>query len=47
LHRFHNIRHEELARLFDCSVGAVKVRTHRALGALRERYFKLRQERAA
>jgi len=47
LHRFHNIRHEELARLFDCSVGAVKVRMHRALGALRERYFKLRQERAA
>jgi RNA polymerase sigma-70 factor (ECF subfamily) len=47
LHRFHNIRHEELARLFDCSVGAVKVRMHRALGALRERYFKLRQDRAA
>jgi RNA polymerase sigma factor (sigma-70 family) len=47
LHRFHNIRHEELARLFDCSVGAVKVRMHRALGALREHYFKLRQEPAA
>ena len=47
LHRFHHLRHEELARLFDCSVGAVKVRMHRALGALRERYFKLRQERAA
>jgi RNA polymerase sigma-70 factor (ECF subfamily) len=47
LHRFQNIRHEELARLFDCSVGAVKVRMHRALGALREQYFKLRQEHAA
>jgi RNA polymerase sigma-70 factor (ECF subfamily) len=47
LYRFQNVRHEELARLFDCSVGAVKVRMHRALGALRERYFKLRQERAA
>jgi RNA polymerase sigma factor (sigma-70 family) len=47
LHRFHHLRHEELARLFDCSVGAVKVRMHRALGVLRERYFKLRQERAA
>lgn len=47
LHRFQHVRHDELARLFDCSVGAVKVRMHRALGALRERYFKLRHERAA
>jgi RNA polymerase sigma-70 factor (ECF subfamily) len=47
LHRFQNLRHEEIARLFDCSVGAVKVRAHRALAALRERYFKLRQEKTA
>lgn len=47
LHRFQNLRHEEIARLLDCSVGAVKVRAHRALGALRERYFKLRKERLA
>jgi RNA polymerase sigma factor (sigma-70 family) len=46
LHRFQHVRHEELARLFDCSVGAVKVRMHRALAALRERYFQLRHERA-
>src|SRR5882757_3119635 len=45
LHRFQNLRHEEIARLLDCSVGAVKVRAHRALGALRDRYFKLRQGR--
>jgi RNA polymerase sigma factor (sigma-70 family) len=47
LHRFQHVRHEELARLFDCSVGAVKVRMHRALAALRESYFKLRHEPAA
>lgn len=42
LHRFQNLPHEDIARLLDCSVGAVKVRAHRALGALRDRYFKLR-----
>jgi RNA polymerase sigma factor (sigma-70 family) len=47
LHRFQNLRHEEIARLLDCSVGAVKVRVHRALGSLREHYFKMRRERPA
>lgn len=47
LHRFQNLRHEEIARLLDCSVGAVKVRAHRALGALRDIYFKIRRERLA
>ncbi|MBI5382560.1 MAG: RNA polymerase sigma factor [Opitutae bacterium] len=46
LHRFQHVRHQELARLFDCSVGAVKVRMHRALIALREHYLKLRREPA-
>lgn len=47
LHRFQNLRHDEIARLLDCNVGTVKVRVHRALNALRDRFFRLRQERAA
>jgi RNA polymerase sigma factor (sigma-70 family) len=47
LHRFQNLRHEEIGRLLDCSAGAVKVRVHRALSALRELYFKLRHEKLA
>ncbi len=45
LHRFQNLRQDEIARLLDCNVGAVKVRVHRALGALRDRFFRLRKER--
>ena len=47
LSRLQNIEHKEIARLLDCSVGAVKVRAHRALKELREVYFKIRKERAA
>ncbi|HEY0947004.1 MAG TPA: RNA polymerase sigma factor [Opitutaceae bacterium] len=47
LHRFQNLRHDEIARLLDINVGTVKVRIHRALGALRDRYFKLRKEHFA
>ncbi|MBL9208146.1 MAG: RNA polymerase sigma factor [Opitutaceae bacterium] len=47
LHRFQNLRHDEIARLLDCSVGAVKVRAHRALATLRDVYFRLRRERLA
>jgi RNA polymerase sigma factor (sigma-70 family) len=47
MHRFQNLRHEEMARLLDCTVGAVKVRIHRSLTQLREAYFRLRRERAA
>lgn len=46
LHRFQNLPHEDIARLLDCSVGAVKVRAHRALGALRVQYFRLREGKA-
>lgn len=42
LHRFQNLKHEEIARLLDCTPGAVKVRAHRALAALRDVFFKLR-----
>ena len=47
LSRLQNVEPKELAKLLDCSVGAVKVRAHRALKELREVYFKLRKEKAA
>jgi RNA polymerase sigma-70 factor (ECF subfamily) len=47
LARFQHLNHQEIARLLDCSVGAVKVRAHRALKELREVYFKIRRERTA
>ena len=46
LSRFQHLRHEEIARLLDTSVGAVKVRAHRALKDLRDAYFKLTREPA-
>ena len=36
LSRFHDLRYEEVARICDCSVGAVRVRVHRALKELRD-----------
>ena len=47
LARLEHLNHQEIARLLDCSVGAVKVRAHRALKELREVYFKIRKEQAA
>jgi RNA polymerase sigma-70 factor (ECF subfamily) len=47
LSRLQHLEHQEIARLLDCSVGAVKVRAHRALKELREVYFKIRKEAAA
>ncbi len=47
LSRFQNLEHKEIALLLDCTVGAVKVRAHRALKELRELYFKIRREHAA
>jgi RNA polymerase sigma-70 factor (ECF subfamily) len=44
LARFQHLRHEEIARLLDISIGAVKVRVHRALKDLRDVYFKLSRE---
>lgn len=43
LSRFQDLPQEEIARLFDTTVGAVKVRVHRAFTALRDRYFRLRR----
>lgn len=47
LARLQNLEHKEIAKLLDCSVGAVKVRAHRALKELREVFFKIRKEKAA
>ena len=47
LARLQHLRHEEIARLLDISVGAVKVRVHRALKELRDIYFKLSREQPA
>ncbi len=46
LSRLQNVEHKEIARLLDTSVGAVKVRVHRALNELRQVYFKMRRESA-
>jgi RNA polymerase sigma factor (sigma-70 family) len=47
LARLQHLEHKEIARLLDCSLGAVKVRAHRALKELREIYFKIRKEKTA
>ena len=47
LSRLQHLELKEVARLLDCSVGAVKVRAHRALKELREAYLKIRKEKIA
>ncbi|MDP2136614.1 MAG: RNA polymerase sigma factor [Candidatus Didemnitutus sp.] len=46
LSRLQNVEQKEIARLMDTTVGAVKVRVHRALKELRDVYFKIRREQA-
>ncbi len=46
LARFQHLRHDEIARLLNISVGNVKVRVHRALRELRDIYLKLSREPA-
>ena len=43
LHRFQHLRHDEIARLLNITTGAAKVRVHRALAALRDKFFQLRR----
>lgn len=43
LHRLQQLPYDELAELFGCSVGAMKVRVHRALQALRDAFQRLSQ----
>ncbi|WP_317128172.1 RNA polymerase sigma factor [Hymenobacter persicinus] len=41
LSRFQELKYEQIAQLLDTTVGAVKVRAHRALGQLKNIYLKL------
>jgi RNA polymerase sigma factor (sigma-70 family) len=41
LSRFEDLPYEEIAQLLGCSVGAVKVRVHRAMQQLRETYLQM------
>jgi RNA polymerase sigma-70 factor (ECF subfamily) len=45
--RFLEWKHEEIARVLNVEIGTVKVRVHRALRELGDRFFALRGERAA
>src|SRR5580698_4363167 len=45
--RFLELKYEEIAAVLDCEVGTVKVRVHRALRELGDRFFALRGERAS
>lgn len=45
LSRFHNLRYQDIAQILKCETGTVKVRVHRALKELREKFCELRGER--
>ncbi len=47
LHRFQHLQHDEIGRLLNITAGAAKVRVHRALTALRTKFFQLRRTSAA
>jgi len=47
LARYQELPYEQIAELLDCDVGAVKVRVHRALRALREIYGELAGRKAS
>ena len=47
LSRFQNLRYEEIARILDCEVGAVKVRVYRAVRQLEQLYNRLAGEKAS
>lgn len=47
LARFQELSFAEIARILDCSVGAAKVRAHRALRTLRDIYFQLQKRNPA
>jgi RNA polymerase sigma factor (sigma-70 family) len=44
LSRFQELSFAEISGILECSVGAAKVRAHRALGQLRDIYFRLQKE---
>jgi RNA polymerase sigma-70 factor (ECF subfamily) len=45
LSRFQELSFAEIATILECSVGAAKVRAHRALRELRDAYFQLQKEK--
>jgi RNA polymerase sigma factor (sigma-70 family) len=47
LSRFQELKHDEIARLVGCDVGAVKVRVHRALQELKQVFYRLQSDRPA
>jgi RNA polymerase sigma factor (sigma-70 family) len=47
LARFQELSFAEIATILECSVGAAKVRAHRALRELRDIYLRLQKERTA
>ena len=47
LARFQELSFAEIAGILECSVGAAKVRAHRALHELRDIYFRLQKETSA
>ncbi|MDP3071175.1 MAG: RNA polymerase sigma factor [Opitutaceae bacterium] len=47
LARFQELSFAEISGILECSVGAAKVRAHRALRALRDIYFNLQKEPAS
>ena len=44
LSRFQDLSFAEIASMLECSIGAAKVRAHRALRELRDVYFKIQKE---
>jgi RNA polymerase sigma factor (sigma-70 family) len=47
LSRFQELSFAEISGILECSVGAAKVRAHRALRELRDIYFSLQKQRTA
>jgi RNA polymerase sigma factor (sigma-70 family) len=47
LSRFQELKHDEIAKLVGCDVGAVKVRVHRALQELKQVFYRLQSDRPA
>jgi len=45
LSRFQDLKYEEIARVLDCGVSAVKMRVHRALKELKQRFTRLSREK--
>src|SRR5262249_15913934 len=47
LSRFQNLRYEEIARILECEMGAVKLRVYRAVRQLEQLYNELAGEKAS